>query len=149
LRDESLRLELAPSAALAVLILIVHAAAAFCAAAVLPRTEGLLLAAALLGLGLTAAWSRALLRSKDAVRAIELAPESRAVLEPRLGDRVAAEIGSRRYVSRFMVTLSVTRPGRRTLLITRDMLTADSFRRLRLWALWGKLPRVAPKQLAG
>jgi hypothetical protein len=43
---------------------------------------------------------------------------------------------------------------RRTLLITRDMAGADAFRRLRIWALWGKLPaaggeaRVAATQLA-
>jgi hypothetical protein len=35
----------------------------------------------------------------------------------------------------------------RTILVTRDMLGASEFRRLRLWALWGKLP-VAAKQLA-
>jgi hypothetical protein len=34
----------------------------------------------------------------------------------------------------------------RTVLVTRDMLTVEEFRRLRLWALWGKLP-VAAKQL--
>jgi len=30
---------------------------------------------------------------------------------------------------------------KRTLLITRDMLGEEEFRRLRLWALWGRLPR--------
>jgi hypothetical protein len=46
-----------------------------------------------------------------------------------------------------LVTLSLRRPARRTLLVTRDMLHADSFRRLRVWALWGRLPAVAAKQL--
>ena len=43
-----------------------------------------------------------------------------------------------------MVTLPL---NGRTVLITRDMLGAEEFRRLRLWALWGKLPGVAPEQL--
>jgi hypothetical protein len=58
-----------------------------------------------------------------------------------------------------MVALPVRRPVRRTILVTRDMLDAGSFRALRVWALWGKLPgasampssagagAVAPKQL--
>ena len=38
---------------------------------------------------------------------------------------------------------------RRTILVTRDMLGREEFRRLRLWALWGRLPRrsVAAAQL--
>jgi hypothetical protein len=46
-----------------------------------------------------------------------------------------------------MATLPVRRPMRRTILVTGDMLRAEEFRRLRLWALWGRLPRVAPEQL--
>ena len=57
-----------------------------------------------------------------------------------------AEIGARRYVHRSMVVLLVRRPARRAILITPDMLPGDSFRRLRVWALWGRLP-VAAVQL--
>ena len=46
------------------------------------------------------------------------------------------------------------RPVRRTILVSRDMLAGDAFRRLRVWALWGRLPAtsgtgaaVAAKQL--
>jgi hypothetical protein len=46
-----------------------------------------------------------------------------------------------------MVTLPVSIPLRRTILVTRDMLGVAEFRHLRLWALWKKLP-VAGKQLA-
>jgi len=35
---------------------------------------------------------------------------------------------------------------RRSLLVTGGMLGADSARRLRLWALWGRLPGVVPGQ---
>jgi hypothetical protein len=41
------------------------------------------------------------------------------------------------------VRLDAGRSVRRTSLITRDMAGADSFRRLRVWALWGKLPVAA------
>jgi hypothetical protein len=45
------------------------------------------------------------------------------------------------------VNLPILAPARRTLLVTPDMLGIDSFRRLRIWALWGKLAGVAGKQL--
>ena len=107
---------------------------------------GGLLAAALLGLGLAAAWSRALHRSPGSVRAIEIAP-SGVVLELAGGERFSVQVDARRYVSRLMVTLPVRSPSRRTLLVTPDMLDGALFRRLRLWAIWGKLPPVAGKQL--
>ncbi len=140
-----LYLELSPSPRLAAALVALHAAAGICAVAVLPGAAGALLAAALVGLGLTAAWSRALLRSPASVRGIELDGESIA-LKLASGDRFVAELARRRYVTRFVVALPVRRP-RRTVLITRDMLAPDSFRALRLWALWGKLAGVAAKQL--
>ena len=141
-----LRVELAPSALLAGALVVLHAAAALCAAAVLPGVPGLVAAAALLALGAAAAWRGALLRARSSVRALEL---SGPRLEVRLagGECFGAELAERRYVSRYMVALSLRRPVRRTLLVTRDMADAESFRRLRIWALWGKLPGVATKQL--
>jgi hypothetical protein len=122
-----------------------HAIAAICVVAVLPGAAGGLLAAALIALGLAAAWSRALLGSAASVRGIELDGQSIA-LKLASGDRFVAEVAERRYVTRFVVALPVRRP-RRTVLITRDMLAPDSFRALRLWALWGKVAGVAAKQL--
>ena len=46
-----------------------------------------------------------------------------------------------------MVALPVQGPVRRTVLVTGDMLSEESFRVLRIRARWGKLPQVAPKQL--
>jgi hypothetical protein len=106
-----------------------------------------LLAALLLGLGTAAAWSRALLRSGASVRALELIGPK---LEVQLasGESFAAEAAGRRYVSRFMVILPIVAPMRRTILLTADMADADSFRRLRIWAVWGRLAAgVAAKQL--
>ena len=141
-----LRLELAPSVFLAGGIIALHAAAALCVLAVLPGWPGFALAVLLACLGVAAAWRRALLRARSSVRALELAGPK---LEVRLasGERFAAEPAARRYAGRHLVILPLRRPMRRTILVTRDMTDADSFRRLRIWALWGKLP-VAGEQLA-
>ena len=110
-------------------------AAAGCVRLALPGWGGIALAAALLVAGLVAARSRALLAAPTSPRALVL------------GDRLAVELvngetlsGERRpgHVSRWLVTLPVEK---RTLLVTRDMLGEEEFRRLRLWALWGRLPR--------
>ena len=128
------------------MIVALHAAAAASVLAVLHGIAAALLALALVLLGLAAAWSRALLRSRASVRALEITGPA-LTLELRGGDRIAAQIAERRYVSRLAVTLPLRQP-RRTLLITADMLPATEFRRLRIWALWGRLPGVAAAPLA-
>jgi hypothetical protein len=133
------RLALSPSWILAIAIVVLHAGAAASVYAVLPGMAGVALATALLALGFAAAWSRALLGSRAAVRVLELSSTEMTV-ELKDGRRFVAEMGERRHVSRFMVTLPVRRPVRRTILVSRDMLNGEEFRRLRLWALWGKLP---------
>jgi hypothetical protein len=134
-----LDLELAPSPRLAGAIVALHAAAAASLLAVVPDARGAALAAALLALGGAAAWSRALHRSARSIRRLELAgPELGVTLTS--GASFVVRPGGRRYVSRWMVALPLPSPLRRTLLVTGDMLDADSFRRLRIWALWGKLP---------
>jgi len=141
----SLYLELSPSPRLAAALVALHAVAGICAVVVLPGVAGVLLAAALVGLGAAAAWSRALLRSAASVRGVELDGEGIA-LKLASGDRFVAEPAERLYVTRFVVALPIRRP-RRTVLVTSDMLAPDSFRALRLWALWGKVAGVAAKQL--
>ena len=79
-------------------------------------------------------------------RPIEIGAEPPAV-ELAGGERFAVEVAPRHYVSRFLVILPLVSPFRRTLLVTGDMLKAEEFRRLRIWALWNRLPRVAAKQL--
>jgi hypothetical protein len=113
--------------------------------AVLPGAAGAALAIALLLLGSAAAWSRALLRSRASVRALEVSGASLAI-ELAGGERLSVELGERRYVSRLAVSIPLRRP-RRTILIAAGMLPADDFRRLRIWALWGRLPGVAAAQL--
>ncbi len=133
------RLELSPSWILAAAIVALHAAAAASVAAVLPGAAGMALAAAFLALGLAAAWSRALLGSAASARVLELS-ELQGIVEFRNGERLEAEAPGRGHVSRFLVVLALRRPARRSLLVSRDMLGRESFRRLRLWALWGRLP---------
>ena len=106
---------------------------------VLPGLAGMLAAALLLLLGMTMVRSRALLRSAASVRAIELAGPKLEV-ELASGERFGAELAERRYVSRLLVLLPLRSPVRRTILISSDMAGRDSFRQLRIWALWGKLP---------
>ena len=144
--SRSLRLRLSPSPAFAAALVALHACAAVCILLVLPSFPGAALAICLLALGLAAAWSRALLRSAGSVRAIEIEAGG-ASFELAGGERVAAQLTRRRYVNRFMVALPVQGRLPRTVLVTLDMLGEESFRMLRIWALWGKLPQVAPQQL--
>jgi len=137
-------LQLSPSAALAALVIAAHLAAAGAVAAALPGWPGALLAAGLAALGLAAAWSRALLRSRRSMRRIRI-EAGQASVELAGGESFPVEPAG--HVSRLMVTLLSRRPPRR-LLVAADMLDGEAFRALRVWALWGKVP-VARKQLAG
>jgi hypothetical protein len=150
------RLRLHPSRVLAAAIIAAHAAAAGAVVFLMKDGFGAALGLALLALGVAAAWRRALLRGPDAVRAIEVHAEVHGnELSVELGDGrvVRVPVARRRYVSRALVTLALGAPARRwygarTLLVTADMLEAGEFRRLRVWALWGRLPGVAAEQLA-
>ena len=146
----ALRLELKPSPALAALIIVAHGAAAMAAYVAVPGAMAALLAAMLMILGIAAAWSRALLRNPGSVRALEIGA-GQPIVELADGERFAAEVAPRHYVSRFLVILPLVSPSRRTLLVTGDMLKPEEFRRLRIWTLWNRLPAekraVAAKQL--
>ncbi|HVL35141.1 MAG TPA: protein YgfX [Burkholderiales bacterium] len=145
-----LRLELRPSRPLAAAIAGLHVAAGLCAAAVVPGAAGPALALALGALGFASAWSRGLLRTAGAVRALELDAQG-LTLELAGGARRTAPASARRYVSRWLVAIPVKAMAdgawRRTILVTCDMLPAQDFRRLRIWALWGRWPGVVPEQL--
>ena len=148
--SSTVRLELSPSPLLAAGIVGAHVAAGSAVYSVMQGPAGVLLALALVALGAAAAWSRALLRSPASVRAIQLGGEQ-PVFELASGESLSAAVGDRRYVTRFVVALPLARPLSRTLLVTADMLGPKEFRRLRLWALWNRLPsesaNVAPAQL--
>ena len=150
----ALRLALRPSRRLAAAIVAAHAAAALAALLAIPGAMTALLSVLLLVLGIATAWSRALLAASASIKVMEIGTE-RPTFELASGERFAAELASRRYVTRYLVALPLRSPLRRTLLVTADMLPPEEFRRLRIWALWNRLPaahlssaNVAAKQLA-
>jgi hypothetical protein len=51
-------------------------------------------------------------------------------------------------VTRYWIALGLRSPRRRSLFIAAGMLAPQASRLLRLWALWGKLPRALPGQPA-
>lgn len=140
-------LELHASRALAATILALHAAAAASIVAVFAGTAGAMIAVLVLALGGAAAWDRALLKGRRSPRALELAQPGEGVLVLAHGERIQIAIGEHPAVNRWWVSLPVHAPMRRSLFIARDMLPSAQFRRLCLWALWGRVPGVASGQL--
>ena len=142
-----LRLELSPSGGFAAIVLAVHVAAAACVLAVLTGWQGLALAILLPSLGLFSAWDRALLRGAHSPRAIEIQGSGKALLVFANGDTAAVEPVHGIGVNRHWAALKCASAARRGVLVTGGMLRPEAFRLLRLWALWGKVPGVASRQL--
>jgi len=125
-----------------------HGLAAACIAAVSTHPAALALAALVLALGAASAWDRALLRARQSPRALELSGDGR--LEVRLADGSRAQAnGAARMVNRWLVALTLRNRKRNSVLVVAGMLAPEEFRRLRVWALWGRLAGVAPAQLPG
>jgi hypothetical protein len=141
------RLELSPSPVLAAAIAGVHLAAAAGVVLALPGAAGWGIAALMVALGAESARDRALLRARHSTRVIELCGPDVLVLVLADGRRVSSAVAAGRWVTRYCVALPVRAPWRRTLLVTRAMLGEPSFRLLRLWARWGRVPGVATGQL--
>jgi hypothetical protein len=139
------RLELAPSRILAALIVGVHVAGGACIALAVPGAAGWLLGALLVCLGAAAAWDRALLRGRGSARAIEIGAEGCAEVVTALGERWQARSAGCR-VSRFWVAIPLRGFFRGPLFVLAGMIEPRGFRALRLWALWGRVPGVAPAQ---
>jgi hypothetical protein len=132
---------------MAAALLLLHLAAAACLALVLPAAAGAGAALLVVLLGAVTAWDRALLRGRGSVRSLELRGD-RAVVVLADGRRLEGRVGPRRNVSRWWVTLPLRGESRRTLVVVGDMLPAAEFRRLRLWALWGRVAREASPPMA-
>ena len=143
----SLRLPLSPSYGFAAVIVLMHGVAAACFLTFLQGLAGLLLGISVLALGGAAAWDRALLRGGRAVRVIELCGDGSGSVESALGRRHRVAPDGRR-AGRSWVIIGLQEASRRHLLVAADMLDAESFRRLRLWALWGRLARTGEGRAA-
>ena len=144
--ERILRIDLKPSGGFAAAIVAVHSAAGACAGALLASPEGVLLGVLITCLGVVAALDRALLLGKRSLRALRMEGKDRLTLELANAELVPLRVGARRYVSRFLVVLPGLASMRRTIIIAGTMLEPDSFRALRLWALWGQVPQSAPLQ---
>jgi membrane-bound toxin of toxin-antitoxin system len=143
-----LPLDLRPSWRFALLIAGLHALAAACLAVAIPGLMGAVLAALLAALGGAAAWDRALLRGRRSPRRLRVSSDLSLQVELADGTSCPVAAGAR-TVNRFLVALPLEGRLRRSILVTADMLDPERFRLLRLWALWGRLPGVAPAQLRG
>ncbi|MGH8764267.1 MAG: hypothetical protein ACRET8_00975, partial [Burkholderiales bacterium] len=76
-------------------------------------------------------------------------PSDEALLRLGGGDCAALRALPGVGVTRYWVALASGLPSRRGLLIVSGMVGEEAFRLLRIWALWGKVPGVAPRQLPG
>lgn len=128
--------------ALAALMAGAHLVAGACLYLVVPGAAGIALAALAAALGAVTARERALLRGRHAPRAIELQDDGRASVEYPDGRRAAVTGGAGRTGRRWVI-LRLQQVSRRHLLVTGAMLDEASFRYLRLWARWGRLPAAA------
>ena len=144
----TLRLDLRPSWRLACLIVGLHGLAGASILVISVEPPALALAALLAALGGASAWDRALLRGRSSPRALVVAAGGGPGIELANGTRCPVGTGPR-AVNRFIVTLPLEGAARRSVLVARDMLDPAGFRLLRLWALWGRVPGVASKQLPG
>lgn len=141
---------LSPSPGLAAVIVAAHAAAAACLWLLMPGPLGAALAGLVVALGIAVARDRALLASPASIVGFEFTGRDTAVLQLRDGRHLAAAVGQGRVVHRYCVSLPVRAPRRGSLLVTPAMLEPESFRVLRLWSLWGRIPdpsRVVSRQL--
>jgi len=147
---QPVRLALSPSVGLAALVLALHAMAALVILTVLTGLLAVAGALLIIGLGAAAAWDRALLGSRHSLRAIEIRHSGEAYCLLADGSTAAIEPGRGNAVTRYWVSLRLHSTWNRSHLVAVSMLPAASFRLLRLWALWGRLPAaVAPGQLSG
>jgi len=143
-----LRLELTASPGLAAMILAVHFGAAACFLTVLTGWHAVALFVLVGGLGGMAAWDRALLRSAYSPRALEFPRDGAAKCLFANGESALLQPLKGTAVTRYWVALGLGSPRRRSLFIAAGMLAPQALRLLRLWALWGKLPRVSSRQPA-
>lgn len=142
--ERRLSVALSPSSALAAAVVGAHTLAGLCVTMILPVPGALALGLLLPALGLAVAWDRALLRGRKSVTGLVIESQAGLRLTTRDGSQLEVRAAGRRHVSRLAVIVPVSGSMRRTIVVVRDMLDAESFRRLRLWALWGEVPGQYP-----
>ncbi len=143
----ALRLELRASRVMAAVIVSAHLAGAACLAAVLPGTAGGRRSPAGPAAGLGRGPGPGVAARAQFGAPPRAARRRGALFELADGRQLAGSVAGRRNVNRWWVTLPLRGESRRIVLVTRDMLPAGDFRRLRMWALWGRLANVATAPL--
>jgi hypothetical protein len=130
-----LRLELGPSRALAVWLIVVHATPLVLLPLLqLPHWLNLAIAAAVL-CGLFAAWRRQVWRGHpDAVRTVLWKEAGHCLLTLNSGQQQRVSLAAQAFILPWMVVLHFNTPQRRlrSLLVLSDMLDDETFRRLRV-----------------
>ena len=128
------------SPGLALFVLCAHAAAGAAAWVSISGAAGAAIGLLATLAGGLAAHGRALLLAQDSPSILAFSAAGELRIVDRIGREWAPVAHAPRYVSRWLVILTAASApaGRaRRLLVTRDMLPPEAFRRLRIWALWG------------
>jgi hypothetical protein len=123
--------------------------AAGCFLTTLTGWPGALVAGLVFLLGCFVAWDRALLGGPQSPSAIEFRGTGEAMVLLKSGGIASLTPVAGVGVTRHWVALGARHPSRRGLLVVAGMLGEDAFRCLRIWAIWGKVPGVALRQLPG
>jgi hypothetical protein len=133
------------SPGLALFLVCSHAAAGAAAWISFSGAAGLAVAVLVMAAGAVATHGRALLRAADSPASLEFSAAGAPRIVDKIGRIWIPVAHMPRYVSRWFVIVAVSGPegGVRRLLVTRDMLLPEPFRRLRIWALWGTSSRVS------
>ena len=127
---------------LALLLLCAHVAAGAAAWISIGAAAGAALALLAMAAGILATHRYALLLAKDSPASLRFDEVAELRIVDRIGRDWIPVADSPRYVCRWFVIIAASGPGGRVrqLLVTRDMLPHEPFRRLRIWALWGAVP---------
>lgn len=109
---------------------------------VLPLLASICALGVLAFLAITAVREKTLYVAPHALATLYLGYDGGLTVRLRNGREASSTVAARRYVGRWLVILGLGELAgrRRTVLVARDMLAPETFRQLRLWALWGTLP---------
>jgi toxin CptA len=136
-----LKASLRPSRILAAILVAAHGGAIAVVALVVMPLWLELIAIAALAVNMVAALRRtALLLAPDSVVAIEIGSDDALSIQTRRGNRIGeCEVLENTYVAAFLAIVNVRDPETRAVrhvVLLRDSIDADDFRKLRVWLRW-------------
>ena len=136
-----LKVSLRPSRILAAILVAAHGCAiAVVALVAIPLWLQLIAIAALAVSLVTALRRTALLLAPDSVIAIEIGSDGTLSIQTRRGSRISeCEVLANTYVAAFLAIINLREPETRALrhvVLLRDSIDSEDFRRLRVWLRW-------------